>query len=78
VNPELTEQECQVATHAAARTSRTQRQIGAELGLSEHAVRQTLKRVYRKLGIRSRLELPDVMQAGVSAAEPIGDIGVVA
>lgn len=59
----LSVQEFRVAVQAV-RSSRTQRQIGRGLDLSEDAVRQTLKRVYRKLGVQSRLELRDVWPAG--------------
>jgi DNA-binding CsgD family transcriptional regulator len=63
VNPDgiaqLTTQEFRVAL-AAVQLSCGQKQLATRLGMSYDTVRQTLKRVYRRLGIQSRLELRDV------------------
>ena len=56
---ELTPQELQVATMAAS--GRSNRDIAAELFLSVKTIEAHLHRVYRKLGIRSRAELPSLI-----------------
>lgn len=55
----LTAQEFRVAL-AAVQQSCGQKQLAAKLGLSYDGLRQTLKRVYRRCGIQSRLELREV------------------
>ena len=56
---ELTPQEVQVATMAAS--ERSNKDIAAELFLSVKTIEAHLHRVYRKLGVRSRRELPSVI-----------------
>jgi DNA-binding CsgD family transcriptional regulator len=51
----LTETEARVAALAAA--GRTNPEIAAEVFISRKTVEATLSRVYRKLGVRSRVEL---------------------
>lgn len=53
--PGLTATEAKVAQLAAV--GRTNRQIGAELFISENTVETHLKRIYREFGVRSRTEL---------------------
>ncbi|MFV8162864.1 helix-turn-helix transcriptional regulator [Mycobacterium sp. 134] len=57
----LTPQEAQIAALAAA--GMTNPKIGAELFLSPHTVEWHLRKVYTKLGISSRRELPDALPA---------------
>jgi DNA-binding NarL/FixJ family response regulator len=52
---ELTETEARIAALAAA--GRTNPEIAAEVFLSRKTVEDNLSKVYRKLGIRSRIEL---------------------
>lgn len=59
---DLTTQEFRVAL-AAVQQSCGQKMLARQLGLSYDAVRQTLKRVYRRLGVGTRLELRDVWVA---------------
>jgi DNA-binding CsgD family transcriptional regulator len=63
----LTSQEAQIAALAAV--GRTNPQIGTELFLSPHTVEWHLRKVYSKLGIRSRRDLSaalaDVEASGV-------------
>lgn len=56
---ELTSQEAQIAALAAA--GMTNPQIGAKLFLSPHTVEWHLRKVYTKLAIGSRRELPSVL-----------------
>jgi DNA-binding CsgD family transcriptional regulator len=58
---ELTPQELQVATMAAGGSSN--KEIATELFLSIKTIEAHLHRVYRKLGIRSRGELPTLVRA---------------
>lgn len=58
---QLTPQEAQIAALAAA--GMTNPQIGAELFLSPHTVEWHLRKVYPKLGIASRRELPSALPA---------------
>ena len=53
--PALTGRELQVVQHAA--TGKTNRAIAADLGLSEHTVKNYLFRAFEKLGVSSRIEL---------------------
>jgi ATP/maltotriose-dependent transcriptional regulator MalT len=55
----LTETEARVAALAAA--GRTNPEIAAEVFISRKTVEATLSRVYRKLGVRSRVELARVL-----------------
>jgi DNA-binding CsgD family transcriptional regulator len=48
----LTERECEVLRHVAA--GRTNRQIAAELTISEHTVARHLQNIFLKLGLASR------------------------
>ena len=50
--PELTQREQEIA--ALATEGMTNREIAAELGISENTVKTQLKRIFEKLGIRSR------------------------
>ena len=52
---ELTEGESRIADLVAA--GRTNREVAAELFLTQHSVETALTRIYRKLGVRSRAEL---------------------
>ena len=52
---ELTEAERRIALLVAE--GRRNREVAAELYLTEHSVETALSRIYRKLGIRSRGEL---------------------
>lgn len=61
----LTPRERQVAELVV--TGLTDRAIAAELWLSHHTVSQHVKRVYRKLGVSSRVELTRLL---VSRARP--------
>lgn len=58
----LTEQESQIAVAVAA--GATNREVAAELVVSEKTVEYHLTRIYRKLGIRSRVELAAMASAG--------------
>jgi DNA-binding CsgD family transcriptional regulator len=51
----LTEREWEVVTWVGR--GMTNRQIGRELWITENSVKQALKRIFRKLGVRSRVEL---------------------
>lgn len=59
---ELTPTERQVAELIAA--GKSYREVAAELFISPKTVQWNLSKVYRKLGIRSRAELPGRLQAG--------------
>ena len=59
---ELTEGERRVV--AAVVSGRRNRQVAADLFLSEHTVETVLSRAYRKLGVRSRTELVHMLGAG--------------
>ena len=61
----LTATEQRVAELAAA--GRTNKQIAAELYLSERTVEANLTKVYRKLGLRSRAELASKWTGAVVA-----------
>ncbi|MCW3003457.1 MAG: transcriptional regulator, LuxR family, partial [Conexibacter sp.] len=63
----LTASERRVADLAAA--GATTRQIATELAVSPKTVETHLTRAYRKLGVRSRPELPDAL-AGPSPPPP--------
>ena len=52
---ELTEAESRIAGLVA--NGRTNREVAAELFLTQHSVETALTRIYRKLGVRSRAEL---------------------
>lgn len=52
---ELTPRENEVA--AAVRQGLRNREVARELHITEHTVKQNLKSIYRKLGVRSRTEL---------------------
>jgi DNA-binding CsgD family transcriptional regulator len=58
---ELTPQELQVAMLVAG--GKTNREVGAQLFLSPKTIEWHLGHVYRKLGIRSRAELPLTLSA---------------
>ena len=60
--PTLTDAERQVAEQAAA--GLTNRQIAAVLFLSEKTVEMHLSNTYRKLGIRSRVQLAERLREG--------------
>ena len=51
----------ELRTAALAASGRTSRAIADELGVSLRTVQNQLQRVYEKLGIRSRAELPEAM-----------------
>jgi DNA-binding NarL/FixJ family response regulator len=51
----LTEREWEVVTWVGR--GMTNRQIGRELWITENSVKQALKRIFWKLGVRSRVEL---------------------
>jgi DNA-binding CsgD family transcriptional regulator len=55
----LTAREHEVASMAAA--GLTNRQIAGRLGVSVRTVGNQLQRVYEKLGVSSRLDLPDAL-----------------
>jgi len=59
VADELTEREWTIARAAAGR--KRSREIGEELGLSVRTVDNHLARIYRKLGVKGRVELEDVL-----------------
>jgi DNA-binding CsgD family transcriptional regulator len=58
---ELTEAERRIAELVAE--GRTNREVAAALFLTEHSVETALTRVYRKLGVRSRVELARLLSA---------------
>jgi DNA-binding CsgD family transcriptional regulator len=58
---ELTEAESRIARLVAE--GRTNREVAAELFLTEHSVETALTRIYRKLGVRSRAELTRLLAA---------------
>jgi DNA-binding NarL/FixJ family response regulator len=62
----LTSQECQVAQLAAR--GATNKEIGVHLFVSVKTVEYHLRNVYRKLGIRSRTELANVLLSDASLA----------
>ncbi|MGW5410860.1 helix-turn-helix transcriptional regulator [Actinomadura geliboluensis] len=64
----LTPQESQIATLAAG--GMTNPKIGAELFISPHTVEWHLRKVFSKLGISSRRELPNVL--GITPATDTG------
>lgn len=59
--PELSPREGEVAS--LARRGLRNREIAERLTLSEHTVKQNLKAVFRKLGLRSRTELATLSRA---------------
>ena len=63
---QLTNQEAHIAGLAA--DGRTNAQIGAELYLSRHTIEWHLRKVFQKLGIRSRSQLRDVLAREPAAA----------
>ena len=70
---ELTPQEVQVATMAAS--GRSNKDIAAELFLSVKTIEAHLHRVYRKLGVHSRRELPSVIGTADASASSRGTGG---
>jgi DNA-binding CsgD family transcriptional regulator len=70
VATELTSQEAQIAALAA--DGMTNPKIGAELFLSPHTVEWHLRKVYAKLGISSRRQLPAALRADTGPAGPGG------
>jgi DNA-binding CsgD family transcriptional regulator len=58
---ELTEAESRIARLVAE--GRTNREVAAELFLTEHSVETALTRIYRKLGVRSRADLARLLAA---------------
>ena len=70
---ELTPQEVQVATMAAS--GRSNKDIAAELFLSVKTIEAHLHRVYRKLGVHSRRELPSVVGTADASASSRGTGG---
>jgi DNA-binding CsgD family transcriptional regulator len=64
----LTPQEAQIASLAAS--GMTNPQIGAELFISTHTVEWHLRKVYTKLNIGSRRELPSALNPSASALTP--------
>ena len=67
---ELTPQELQVATLAAAGLSN--KEVAARLFLSVKTIEAHLHRTYRKLGVRSRRELPSVIGTADASASSRG------
>jgi DNA-binding CsgD family transcriptional regulator len=53
--PSLTPRELEVARLVA--TGRDNREIAIHLGIARETVKQTLRRVYQRLGVRTRAEM---------------------
>jgi len=65
---DLTAQERQIAE--LAREGLTNPEIGARLFLSPRTVEWHLRKVFAKLGVRSRLDLPDALSSSELTAAP--------
>ena len=69
----LTPRELEIALHAAS--GLTNREIGARLFLSPKTIELHLSRVYKKLGVRSRTELPGALPDRESGVREIPYMG---
>ncbi|AKJ12350.1 hypothetical protein ABB07_20645 [Streptomyces incarnatus] len=69
-SPRITDREQQILRLVA--NGATDREIAAELNISEHTVHSHLDRLYSKTGYRRRADLTRLaLQRGVAAAEPV-------